>query len=153
MAAETVQNAPAMSAMVTHAIVSLKERSGSSRSAIKKFVISNYSLQDTNVLKSRISLALKKMLKDGRLEMIKASFKISKDKKKELTKQPKQEGKPAGKNVKTIRKDAGKLKDKKSSKVQKPAKKTPVATKLKTKTKATPKKITKVVVKKLQKRK
>jgi len=71
-------DAPSMSTMVEKSIAALKERGGSSRAAIKKNIISNYKVKDDNHLKSRLSLALKKLVRDAKLEMVKASYRLTK---------------------------------------------------------------------------
>jgi len=75
---QSKSDAPTMSHMVENTIISLKKRGGSSRTAIKKQIITNYHIKDDNHLKSRLSIALRKLVKDGKLEMVKASYKMNK---------------------------------------------------------------------------
>merc|ERR1719369_848216 len=52
--------------MVTNAIMELKERKGSSRQAIMKYVVSKYKV-DVAVAKPRLNRTLKKMIEKGEL--------------------------------------------------------------------------------------
>ena len=65
--------------MVHEAIVSLKDRTGSSAIAISKWIQSSYdhtkSVQ-ANMFKSRINVAIKTGVKDGRFAKIKNSYKV-----------------------------------------------------------------------------
>jgi hypothetical protein len=114
--------------MIEAAITSLKERSGSSLQAIKKYIRSNYKVGDNSDV--HVKMALKRGVAAGTLTQTKGtgasgSFKVA-QKKKEV-KKPR---KPAAK------KSAAK-------KPAKPTKKTTPKKKPKTKPKATPKKVPK----------
>mmetsp|Transcript_6232 Transcript_6232/g.8811 ORF Transcript_6232/g.8811 Transcript_6232/m.8811 type:complete len:1455 (+) Transcript_6232:93-4457(+) len=74
--------------MVHESIVALKDRSGSSQIAISKYILSQYpNLQGTH-FKSRLSMAIKSGVKQGRFMKVRASFKINPEwTKKEKAKQ------------------------------------------------------------------
>lgn len=67
--------------MVKDAIVSLKERTGSSSVAIKKFVESKYQGLPSN-FSVHLSNALKKLTANGKLVKVKASYKLGEELKK-----------------------------------------------------------------------
>ena len=78
---------PSYIEMITNAISSLKERSGSSRQAIAKFIKSNYKGISDESLKIHLKLALKRGVASGRLLQPKGqggsgSFKVAKVEKK-----------------------------------------------------------------------
>merc|ERR1712238_262604 len=73
-------------------IMGLKERTGSSRQAIKKYLAAN---EKKEIKTHYLNAALKKGVTDGKLVMVKGSYKVSADTKKALTK------KAAPKKVKT----------------------------------------------------
>ena len=103
---------PPVAQMVTAAITSLKERNGSSLAAIKKYIAANYKC-DVAKLAPFIRRFLKKGVADGKLQQIKASYKIVKSKvekpKKKPVKKPKADKKPKKKVAKKPKK-AGKPK-------------------------------------------
>lgn len=65
---------PTYAVMIAESVGELKERTGSSVTAITKSVIANHG----NVEKAALSRALKKMVADGTLTKIKASYKLAK---------------------------------------------------------------------------
>merc|ERR1711973_498911 len=138
-AAKKVAEHPKYSEMIAAAIGALKERSGSSRQAIVKYISANYKVGDG--ANTHVKLALKRGVASGDLKQVKGtgasgSFKLAEKpkpaKKKPAAKKatPKKAKKPAAK--KATPKKAKKPAAKKPAK--KPAKKTPA------KKKAAPKK-------------
>ncbi|EGC38824.1 hypothetical protein DICPUDRAFT_96773 [Dictyostelium purpureum] len=75
-------NHPTYQVMISHAIAALKERFGSSQPAIIKYIENNYNVGDSENFKRQLRLALKRLLKDGVLVQIKASYKLSEEGKK-----------------------------------------------------------------------
>ena len=67
---------PKFSVMITSAIAALKERAGSSRQAIRKYIMANYGV-DADQSKGHFGLAVKRMVAKGHLVAVKASFKLS----------------------------------------------------------------------------
>ncbi|CAI2181037.1 7222_t:CDS:2 [Funneliformis geosporum] len=51
--------------MIRDAIVALKERKGSSRQAIKKYILTTYKLPDNNITNNRLRLAINKGVEKG----------------------------------------------------------------------------------------
>ena len=112
--------------MIKAAIVALKERSGSSRQAIEKYIKANYKVGEIG---SHLKMALKRGAASGKLVHTKGvgasgSFKVPKEEKKE--KKPKK--KPAAKPKKPVAKKAAKKPAAKKA-AKKPAAKKPVAKK------------------------
>merc|ERR1711936_665157 len=93
---------PKSSGMVVAAIKALKERTGSSLAAIKKYIAANYKV-DIVKLAPFIRKALKKGVESKQLVMVKASYKLSKEAKveKKPKKKKKKAKKPAAKKPKT----------------------------------------------------
>ena len=117
---------PKYSEMIEAAVVALKERSGSSRQAIVKYVAANYKVSDNAAV--HIKQALKRGVASGALVQVKGtgasgSFKVAK---KEAPKKPAAK-KPAAKKPAAKKPAAKKAAAKKS-----PAKKKPAAKKAKT---------------------
>merc|ERR1711963_880724 len=112
--------------MVKAAIVALKEKKGSSRQAIIKYILANYKIDDAAKVNTRVKIALKNGLKAGTLKSAKGtgatgSFRVAeKETKKAVKKTPKK--KPAG--DKKPKKKAPATK-KSPAKKAKPAKKSP----------------------------
>merc|ERR1712038_600781 len=128
---------PKTSEMVVAAIKALKERTGSSLAAIKKYIAANYKV-DIVKLAPFIRKALKKGVESKQLVMVKASYKLSKEAKVE--KKPKK--KVVKKKKPAAKKPAAKKSPKKAA-AKKPAAKKPAAKKpaaKKTPKKAAPKK-------------
>lgn len=152
--------------MIIAAIVSLKERNGSSRQAIKKFILANYKTGDS--MDTHLKLALKRGVKTGSLTQPKGtgasgSFKVAKKpaapkkkvtvaKKKPAAKKPTAKKstpkkKTSAKKTPTKKAAAKKTTAKKASSAKKPATKKPATKKavakkpaVKKATKKTPKK-------------
>lgn len=81
---------PKFSVMIAAALNSLKERSGSSRQAILKYIQANYKV-DVKTANNHLKLALKAGIKNGTLKQSKGngasgSFKLSDDKKEKAKK-------------------------------------------------------------------
>merc|ERR1712018_1051845 len=123
---------PPTASMVKAAIMTLKERKGSSLPAIKKYIASNYKY---DVVKNArfINKALKKLSEDGALTKVKGSFKISakakeeKKPKKPATKKTGEKKATSPKKKAAAKKPAAKKSPKKA--VKKPAAKKPTAKK------------------------
>lgn len=123
---------PTYKVMIREAIVTLKERTGSSQQALRKFIGAKYDLPSG--WEKKLRLYLKKMTYDGLLVQVKASWKLG-DKLKQQPTKPKK-----------VTKKAPATEKKKTAKPKAQTKKKPVKksaqTKPKTK-KAAPKKTTK----------
>ena len=144
---------PPTGEMVKAAVAALKDRKGSSLSAIKKYISANYKVDDAKIAPF-IRKAVKKLVADGKLAQVKGtgasgSFKLAKaapaeKKVKKVTKKPaakKTPKKAAAK--KTPKKAAKKAKTpKKEKKAKKPAAAKPKKPKAKKATKS-PKKVAK----------
>merc|ERR1712061_857912 len=126
---------PAYAVMVAAAIKALKERSGSSRQAILKYIIANNKVGDEKKAASRLKLALKKGVAGGALKQVKGagasgSFKLAKEepnpKAAKVAKKPAAK-KPAAKKA-AAKKPAAKKAAKKPA-AKKPAAKKPAAKK------------------------
>ena len=120
---------PKYSEMVAAAIESLKEKGGSSRMAILKFISGKYKVsENSNVVNSQLKLALKKGVDSGALTQVKGtgasgSFKLAK---KAAAKPKKVAKKPAAKKVATkAAKSPKKAKTKKAVKSPQKAAKSP----------------------------
>mmetsp|Transcript_26466 Transcript_26466/g.30501 ORF Transcript_26466/g.30501 Transcript_26466/m.30501 type:complete len:145 (+) Transcript_26466:410-844(+) len=128
--------------IIVKCVLELKERTGSSRQAIKKYLAANEKKEiKTHVLNA----ALKKGVADGKLVMVKASYKVSADTKKALTKKAapkKKAAAPKKKKATATKKKKTAPKKKASSKKKTTTTKKKVAPKKKTATKkkAAPKK-------------
>ncbi|XP_068222773.1 histone H1-delta-like [Palaemon carinicauda] len=75
---------PPYGTMIAAAVKSLKERNGSSRQAILKYIVANYKVGDEKKAGSRLKLALKKGVTSGALKQVKGagasgSFKLAKE--------------------------------------------------------------------------
>lgn len=141
---------PKYADMIQAAIAALKERSGSSRQAICKYIVTNYKVGDNcNV---HLRTALKRQVTSGTLVQVKGtgasgSFKLSEKAKKPVKKVKK----PAAKKPSSAKKTPTKKKPtakKPAAKKAAVAKKPAVAAKKSTKKTATPKKAKKPVAKK-----
>merc|ERR1712216_874527 len=88
---------PTYEVMIKEAIVALKDRTGSSTIAIKKYMEANYKLSET--FGTALSKALKRFVESGKLTKVKASYKLGSlktapkkkvaKKKKKVVKKPK----------------------------------------------------------------
>ena len=76
---------PSSIVMVTAAITALKERSGSSLQAIKKYIAANYKC-DVDKLNKTINTQIKKAVEKGVLVQVKGSYKVAKVEKKKVDK-------------------------------------------------------------------
>ncbi|XP_037790604.1 histone H1-delta-like [Penaeus monodon] len=134
---------PQYAVMIAAAIKALKERTGSSRQAILKYIVANYKVGDEKKAGVRLKLALRKGVTKGTLKQMKGtgaagSFRLAKDEakpaKKPAAKKPAAK-KPAAKKPaakKAVKKPAAKKSPKKpaAKKVaKKPAAKKPAAKK------------------------
>lgn len=131
---------PKYSEMIAAAVKALKERNGSSRQAILKYITANYKLgQNQNSIASHLKQALKKGVSSGQLKQSKGtgaagSFKMGEDAKKNAKKAAKP--KAAKPKAKSPKKAAKKPAAKKTDKTKKPKAKKPAAKKAKTPKKA-----------------
>ncbi|KAE9027011.1 hypothetical protein PR003_g11215 [Phytophthora rubi] len=71
--------------LIKEAVISLKERSGSSRHAIDKYVAAK---KGASYSKSRLNIALKRGVESGKLVPVKGSFKLAAEEKKVAAKKP-----------------------------------------------------------------
>ncbi|CAG8696204.1 14877_t:CDS:2, partial [Funneliformis caledonium] len=62
-----VASHPKYEVMIQEAIVTLNERKGSSRQAIKNYILTTYKLPDNNLTNKRLRLAVKKGVNNGLL--------------------------------------------------------------------------------------
>merc|ERR1739842_255722 len=69
---------PPFAVMIAAAITALKERGGSSRKAILKYIVANNKIADAAKAQVRVKLAVRKMLADKKLVPVKGSFKLAK---------------------------------------------------------------------------
>ena len=123
---------PKYSVMIAAAITALKDRSGSSRQAILKYICANYKV-DAAKAAVQIRLALKRGVAKGALKMARESgkgagsyklVKVVKPKKEKKAKKPKAKKPKKVKKVKKAKKPAAKKAKKPAKKaVKKPAKK------------------------------
>ncbi|OWF54002.1 late histone H1-like [Mizuhopecten yessoensis] len=119
---------PTYKEMVRTAVSSLKERGGSSRQAIKAYIIKNYKVNEDK-LPTSLKLAIRKGIAAKTLVQVKGSFKLGADaeKKTPKAKKPKKVVKPKAKKA-TKAKKTGEKKAKpaakKVKKVKTPKKKT-----------------------------
>ncbi|KAG7154618.1 histone H1-delta-like [Homarus americanus] len=121
---------PAYAVMIGNALKVLKERTGSSRQAILKYIIANYQVGDEKKAGVRLKYALKKGVSNGALKQVKGagasgSFKLAKDEVKPIAKKPVAK-KPAAKKPaakKVVKKPAAKKAAKKPAAKKAPAKK------------------------------
>ncbi|CAL4113637.1 unnamed protein product, partial [Meganyctiphanes norvegica] len=113
---------PPFAVMIVAAIKALKERGGSSRQAILKYIVANNKIADADKAKVRAKLAIRKLLAAKKLVPVKGSFKLAKEEPK--PKKAKKVKKPAAKKVKKAKKPSAKKAVKKTAvKAKKPAKK------------------------------
>ncbi|XP_050706802.1 histone H1-delta-like [Eriocheir sinensis] len=104
---------PSYAAMIADAIGALKERSGSSRQAILKYIVAHNKVGDEKKAGVRVKLALRKQVQTGALKQVKGSgasgsFKLAEDVKEAKAKPAKKKvvKKPAAKKV--VKKPAAK---------------------------------------------
>ncbi|KAK5580746.1 hypothetical protein RB653_000770 [Dictyostelium firmibasis] len=73
---------PTYQVMISDAIAHYKDRTGSSQPAIIKFIEAKYTVSP-DTFKTQLKLALKRLVAKGTLTMVKASYKLSEEGKKE----------------------------------------------------------------------
>merc|ERR1712072_1018361 len=123
---------PKYSVMIAAAVTALKDRTGSSRQAILKYICANYKV-DAAKAGQHLRMALKAGIKKGTLKMAKESgkgagcFKLVKVEKPKKAKKAVKPKKPAAKKAKTPKKAAAK--PKKAAAKPKAAKKAPAKAK------------------------
>ena len=120
---------PKYSVMIAAAITSLKDRTGSSRQAILKYICANYKV-DAAKAAVQVRLALKRGVAKGALKMARASgkgagsYKVVKAEKPKKVKKAKKPKAKKPKKAKKVKKPAAKKAKKPAKKaVKKPAKK------------------------------
>merc|ERR1711902_428723 len=116
--AKTPANHPKYSEMIAAAITSLKDRTGSSRQAILKYICANYKV-DAAKAAVQIRLALKRGVAKGALKMARASGKGAGSYKVVKAEKPKKAKKPKAKKPKKAKKPAAKKAAKKPKKAAK----------------------------------
>lgn len=104
---------PPLWVMLKAAITNLKDRKGSSRQAIIKYIQSNYKVQSTGKFKSAMKRCISKAVTEGKLLKTKGSFKLSSE---EKTKKHKPAAGTVKKASKTKKSSAGGMVHKKPSK-------------------------------------
>merc|ERR1712106_658647 len=115
--------------------MALKERGGSSRPAILKYILANNKIADAAKAQKSAKLAIRKLVAAKKLVPVKGSFKLAKEEpkpKKKVVKKPKKVVKKKAKKPsakKAVKKTATKAKKPAAKKVKKPAAKKPVAKK------------------------
>lgn len=119
---------PKYSVMIAAAVKALKERTGSSRQAILKYILANYKVGETTT-GVRLKLALRKGVAEGSLKQIKGtgaagSFKLAKAEPAAATGAPKKRGRPAGSKKAATAKKPGRPAGKKPA-AKKPSGKKP----------------------------
>ena len=120
---------PTYAVMISAAINGLKERGGSSRPAILKYIMANYNIADAAKAQVSTKLAIRKMLAAENIIQVKGSFKIPKVEKAIKPKPAKPETKkPASKKPAKKDKKPDEKKPKKSA-TKKPSTKKPEAKK------------------------
>lgn len=72
---------PPLWVMLKAALTNLKDRKGSSRQAIVKYIQSNYHVQSTGKFKSAMKRCISKAVTEGKLIKTKGSFKLSSEEK------------------------------------------------------------------------
>ena len=78
---------PSYALMISSAIKAMKERNGSSRQVILKYIIANYNITDDTKAQVYAKLAIRKMLDEKKLIQVKGSFKLPKEEKAAKPKQ------------------------------------------------------------------
>ena len=121
---------PKFSEMIVAAVTALKEKKGSSIQAIKKYILTNYKVEDKAVA-TFVKANLKRMVESGSLKQVKGTGASGSFK---LAEKPKAVKKPAAKKAtKSPKKAAKKPAAKKATKSPKKAAKKPAAKKTATK--------------------
>jgi len=117
---------PPFAVMIATAIKALKERAGSSRQAILKYVLANNKIANADKAKVSAKLAIRKMLAAKKLIPVKGSFKLAKEEPKPKKKVVKKAKKVVKKKKPSVKKAVKKTVTKKA---KKPAAKKPAAKK------------------------
>ena len=114
---------PPYAVMIAAAIKALKERGGSSRQAILKYILANYKVADAAKAQVRAKLAIRKMLEAKTIIPVKGSFKLPKEEKVVKPKKAKKPAakKPAKKKAAAKKPAAKKAKKPAAKKAKKPA--------------------------------
>ncbi len=135
--------------MVVEAIVALKERNGSSRTAIKKYILDNFKAEINYAVFARAyRVALANGVKSGKLTQVKQSFKVSAGTKAKAAKKSKAKtAKTATKKASTSKKASTKKTSTKKASTKKTSTKK-ASTKKATKKTSTKKAATKKATKK-----
>lgn len=123
---------PKYSEMISAAIAALKERSGSSRQAIQKYIVANYKVGDG--ANTHLKSALRKGVTAGAFKQVKGagasgSFKLADKVKAEKPAKKKTAAKKPAKKSVAAKKPAAKKTPKKKKPAKKPAAKKPAAKK------------------------
>ena len=124
---------PAYAEMIAKAIVGIADKKGSSKAAIKKYILANFKVEDTKATNTQLNLALKRGVAGGKLVTAKGhagtfkAAKAEKPKKKVVKKTPKKAVKKPAAKKPAAKKPAAKKSPKKVAK--KPAAKKPAAKK------------------------
>ena len=122
---------PAYAVMIVDAIKALKERGGSSRTAILKYIVANNKVISEEKARTYAKLAIRKLLAAEKLIQVKGSFKLPKEvkvKKVKVAKKPVAK-KSAAKKPAAKKPAAKKAKKPDAKKAKKPAAKKPAAKK------------------------
>merc|ERR1711874_144574 len=93
---------PPHGVMIAAAIKALKERGGSSRPAILKYILANNKIADADKAKVRAKIAIRKMLAAKKLIPVKGSFKLAKEPAKPKKKKAKKAKKKKKKKKKKV---------------------------------------------------
>uniref|UniRef100_A0A1D1YEP0 Histone H1 n=1 Tax=Anthurium amnicola TaxID=1678845 RepID=A0A1D1YEP0_9ARAE len=115
--------------MIRDAIVALKERKGSSRQAIKKYIISTYKLPDNVTTNNRLKLAITKGVDKGTFSFFNGPSGTLKLVKKETPKKEKKEVEKKEKPKKAEKKEAKPKAEKKTTTRKAPTRKPAATTK------------------------
>jgi len=132
--AKTASSHPTYSVMITAAVGALKDRTGSSRQAILKYICANYKVDDKKAA-TQTRLALKRMTAGGELKMAKdkgkgaGCYKLASSEKADKPATTKKAKKPAKKEKKPAKAAAKKAKATKVTKPKSAAKLKPAAKK------------------------
>ena len=122
---------PPFAVMIAGAIKALKERGGSSRPDILKYILANNKIADAAKAQKSAKLAIRKLVAAKKLVPVKGSFKLAKEEpkpKKKVVKKPKKVVKKKAKKPyakKAVKKTATKAKKPAAKKAKKPAAKKP----------------------------
>merc|ERR1712008_256481 len=122
---------PPFAVMIAGAIKALKERGGSSRPAILKYILANNKIADAAKAQVRAKLAIRKLVAAKKLVPVKGPFKLAKEEPKPKKKVVKKAKKVVKKKVvkKAKKPAAKKAKKPAAKKAKKPAAKKPAAKK------------------------